>query len=236
MLNKPTPTILTFGWLGCQERHIRRIQSIYRNLNVDNSWMIQSPMSIIGVNTNTRDFERIRDNSIGKPVICHVFSLNGASSMIQSLADKNYEFFKDIDLRGIIWDSSPGTVYREMYHQAFAKAIFPRNKNLEKIASVVLDPLFDIFLVFSKSHEKKSQDMINSLYTNPPKCRQLVLGSNSDKIVLPHTTKLYVNTLQEKGINVKSKFWDDSAHVRMFIDHQEEYSKLVSDFVGSCVL
>lgn len=230
MLSK-SPAVIAFGWLGCKDYNLRKVGRIYAPENIEFKFMIQSPLSILNIKSDQKKFDEIYNYAKNKDVICHIFSLNGASSFIESLMRPDLTDFKpNLNIKGLIWDSAPGFAAEDTYHEAFAKSMFPKSPRKEKVTSALLNPFFKAFLHFSKKHNEESKEKYRLVYKNPFKLPQLVMGSKNDSILNWKDMKAYAEKACEAGSDVQTRFWNDSGHVSLYKDHFDEYQQLVLNF------
>lgn len=231
MLKGNKPIVFGFGWLGSRPYHMHSFEKIYNRLGLEFQSIIQSPLSVLNVTRDDKKFSRIYNSAKGRNCLCHIFSLNGASSFLSSLVKEDLSGFKEgVRVESIIWDSSPGTSPDFIYHKAFAKSIFPNSPILTGITSTILKPVFQLFLQRNEYHKHKTQEMIDHIYKHPFSVPQLVLGSKRDYIIRYEDMFRYVCNAQSQGIPIESHFWEDSDHVRLYHDHKDEYIEIVEKF------
>ena len=200
-------------------------------MGLDYKSMIQSYLSVLNITNDQKKFDAMYNAAKGRDTFCHIFSLNGASSFVSSLMKSDLSGFKEgINVKSIIWDSSPGTSPDFIYHKAFAKSIFPSSKVLSSVTSALLLPVFSVFLHNAKAHKAKAQSMIDHIFSHPFTMPQLVMGSKHDYIIRFEDMKRYVDAAKEAGVDIHTRFWDDSDHVRLYHDHKQEYISLVKEF------
>ncbi|EAX95591.1 hypothetical protein TVAG_370950 [Trichomonas vaginalis G3] len=231
MIASRKPLVLAFGWLGAKPYHMNSFKKIYNGIGLEYKSMVQSYMSILNLKDDHKKFEEMYEAAKNRDVLCHIFSLNGASSFLDSLMEPDCIHYKpNINVKAIVWDSSPGTSPKNIYHKAFAKSIFPKSPFLANALSAVLIPPFNLFLNLSKNHNARAQYKISSAYANPPTCPQLSLSSTKDYIIKHEDVVRYIENARKAGANVEAKFWEDSDHVMLYHDHKQEYIKIVQDF------
>ena len=229
MISKPL--VLTFGWLGSKERHMKQIEELYKDLNIEFKYLIQSHLSILGIKENKKKFIEIYEYSKNRNIFCHIFSLNGLSSISKSLLKEDLTFFSNLNIKGIIWDSSPGKISKNLYHKSFAKAIFPNNKILENVSSLLFQPSFYLFNNLFKKNNLNSLNKINLLYKKPFNYPQLIFASKNDQIISFNDINEYLNICKNKNIKINFKFWNDSGHIRLFKDYPIEYKEILNKFI-----
>lgn len=222
--------MFVFGWLGSKPRHVHAIAEIYRYMDVEVIPYIQRPSSLLNLKQDQKSFEKMYNQALNRPVLCHMFSMNGSSTFYKTFADEKMIVNPKIDLRAVIMDSTPGRVDRKLYHRAFSKAIFPKSRYMSALANIALTPIFDAFLMASKSHRKTTEATIQALYDNPVQVPTLMLGSERDELILHKHMLEYAERARQAGTEVQTRFWSDSGHVRLYKDHQNEYVALIQAF------
>lgn len=225
------PLVLAFGWLGAQNYHMNSFRKIYNGVGLEYKSMVQSYSSILNIRSDKKKFEEMYEAAKGRDLLCHIFSLNGASSFADSLMEPDCIHFRPgINVKGIVWDSSPGTSPKYIYHKAFAKSIFPRSPACASILSAALAPPFKLFLALSKSHNEAAKHKINTIYANPFTCPQLSLSSIRDYIIKHEDIVRYVENAKKAGADIEAKYWTDSDHVMLYHDHKAQYIQICQDF------
>ena len=63
---------------------------------------------------------------------------------------------------------------------------------------------------------------------------QLYLHSRRDTVAPPDWVSTIMKEQQDKGRKVTSHTWDDSQHLRLYLDHKEEYTNKVHTFLRTC--
>lgn len=232
MLNntQKKPAIFIFGWLGAKEYHMDRVKSFYEEIGIPAFSIIQSYKSILNISSNQQKINEFVNEAQDRPLIAHVFSLNGASAFLKCFTDETLKLKPAIQMKGLVLDSTPGHINRTLYHRAFSKALFPRSNILSSIANVVLAPGFDAFLLLARKHNKESERMIKHIYEHPFTCPQLIFSSEKDKLIRNQDVREYEMKAREAGAIVTSKYYTDSDHIKMYRDHRPEYKQLIQEF------
>lgn len=228
MLKKPA--VFVFGWLGAKMRHVNTVADFYKHMDVEVIPYVQQPASLLNIKQDEKAFKRMYEQALNRPVFCHMFSMNGSSTFYKTFADKYMRLKSGIDLKALIMDSTPGRIDRDLYHRAFSKAIFPKSKILSAATNIALTPVFDTFLFLSKSHRKETEMTVKALFNNPVKVPTLMLASKKDELIRFGHMMEYADRAKQAGVEVHTKFWSDSGHVRLYKDHPTEYVELVQSF------
>lgn len=237
MLKNTKPIVLAFGWLGSKQYNMDSFKKIYNSIGLEYKSMIQTYFSVLNISSDDKKFNEMHEAAKGRDTLCHIFSLNGAFSFLNSLMKKDLSGYKEgVNVKGVIWDSSPGHSPDDIYHTAFAKSVFPKSEKMSKMLSSILKPTFNVFLRHSKVHKERTNFMINHMFESPLTCPQLVLGSKKDYIIKYDDMKGYADSAKRAGADVKTRFWDDSDHVSLYHDHKQEYIGLVKDFAEKVLI
>lgn len=228
--NNKKPAVFIFGWLGAKEYHMDRVKSFYEEIGVPAFSIIQPFKSIINISNNQQKINEFVNEARNRPLIAHVFSLNGSSALLKCFADSSYQLKPEIQMNGLILDSAPGHVDRPLYRKAFSKALFPRSNTLSSISSVAMTPFVDIFLLFAKNHRKETDSMIKHIYDHPFTCPTLIFSSEKDQLIKNQDVREYEMKARAAGAIVSSKYYPDSDHIRIYRDHRAEYKQLIQEF------
>lgn len=229
MLSEKKPLIAIFGWLGAKPRHIAEIKSIYKGLPVETVAHVQKPLATLNIRSEKKVVDDIYRRSQGRPLLCHVFSLNGASALVKTFSE-NYKWRENVKFSGIIWDSTPCLPYPDTYRAAYSRAMFPHHKAMAKITESLLYLPFAAYQTLGRKHLKEFEQMLGMIENVPPLCPQLFLSSLKDDFVPTADVMYHADRIKEMGADVDMRVWDDSGHIRMFRDHPSEYNSLVLDF------
>jgi len=236
MLTQRRPGVFIFGWLGAKPYHLARVASFYDGLGVDCETFIQSHLSLLNIREQTTEMLKLYQKSLNRPVLMHVFSLNGGAVLFKTFADKNLAIKPEINLKALILDSTPGHVNTALYHRAFSQAIFPRSQTNAKIAQSVLKPLFHTFLFFARSHTKAATAYSEQFFAHPFRVPTLMLGSQQDELIPNRDMVEYAEKAARAGVDVRTRFWPDSGHIRLYREHRPEYIDLVREFTKQHLL
>ena len=227
---KSQPAVFIFGWLGAKPYHLSRVASFYNGLGLECIPYIQSPMSLLNVREDKTGFQKLYERAVDRPIMCHLFSMNGASVFYKAFAGPDLVLKPKLNLKALILDSTPGQLNRALYHRAFASALFPRSPPLAQLANFVLTPVFDAFLVGARSHRAESQRQIRALYKHPIQAPTQMFCSAKDKLIPFDHQLQYAECARKAGVSVTMRVWPDSGHIRMYREHRDEYSALCREF------
>jgi hypothetical protein len=222
--------------MGARPRHLSRLATIYDGLNVECEMFIQRPLSVLNVPEQTSEMAALYDRALNRPVLIHSISMNGASTVLKTFTDHNLNLKPEINLRGLILDSSPGHITPGTSHWAFGHAIFPKQPILARAAAVAIKPFFRLFLILRGQDLLSGTAVADRFYRDPIKVPTLMLGSEHDELVLWKDMCEYADVARKAGIDVQTRSWPDSGHVRLYRDHPTEYANLVREFTKKHLL
>lgn len=254
-ISQKKPAIFLFGWLGAKKYNMHKISKFYtENMNVDVFPYIQTPQSLLNMSRD-KGLDDLYERALGRPLIFHIFSLNGASAFYKSFAANNFKIEDindkkeedlskndlklilkpNLDIRGIIYDCTPGRVNRSLYHRAFSNAIFPKSHLLRQFISIALTPIFDTFLFFARKHRKISSLQLQSLYNDPLKYPSLLFTSLKDDLIPSKDVLEYADDVRKRGVPVQTCVFKDSTHVKGYHDHRDFYRRTITKFAKMCL-
>jgi pimeloyl-ACP methyl ester carboxylesterase len=229
------PAVFLLGWLGCKQRHLQHIARFYDGLGVDCVTFTENPISLLRFRSGKSATDALYQKALNRPVIFHSFSLTGASALVKAFAGTRLDFKPEIDVRGLILDSSPGHVNSALPIRGFATVAFPNSPKLAKLAQIVVGPLFNLVVNMSDSTDFGKR-VSAEIYAKPCTLPTLLLASEKDEIIPYKDIIEYGEAVAKAGGTVQTKIWPDSGHIRMSKDHPEEYKQLVRAFVQKNLL
>lgn len=254
-INQKKPAIFLFGWLGAKNYNLHKISKFYtETMDVDVFPFIQTPQSLLNM-TRDKGLDDLYQKALNRPLIFHIFSLNGASAFYKSFSATDFNIDNinnesgknlstndlklilkpNLDIRGLIFDCTPGRVNRSLYHRAFSNAISPKSYLLRKFVSIALTPVFDAFLFFARKHRKLSSLQLQTLYNDPLKYPSLLFTSLKDDLIPCKDVLEYANDVKKNGVTVQTCVFKDSTHVKGYHDHRDFYRRTITDFAKTCI-
>jgi hypothetical protein len=248
------PNVILFGWAGCHDRYLTKYSQIY----LDKSCSVvryTAPIEKIRSFSSYRNFalqfyEKVLDNDdTSSPIVFHVFSMNGCTLFVAlwDLLDTlpNGAAIKQ-RVKGIIFDSSPANVRPMQSANAVSFATLPPSQYSEIFRStykVILGFFFAshratvwIQSFFDSTAFEKNFAYFRMLKIMDLPKNQLYLYSNADDICSDHSIEDFIKNQQERGMNVHSQCWKESAHVQHLRAHPKEYAEICSKFLADSVI
>jgi acetyl esterase/lipase len=217
------------GWLGCKPRHLQKVARFYDNLDVDRELFIEDPLSLLHIRSQQAAMEAVYKKSLNRPLLIHGFSLTGASSLMKIFTERDMGFRRGLDVQGLIFDSMPGRLSANLHRHAFPKALFPNSRVGEIATKVVMTPIFDVLMNVTGTLQW-GERLTRLAFAQPWKRPTLLLGSERDNLIPNSELVAYGDAARRAGANVETRFWPDSGHIRVSLDHRDEYARLVREF------
>ncbi|UXI18887.1 forkhead box l1 [Sarcoptes scabiei] len=232
------PLILLFGWMLSKEQHL----NVYRKFWFERGWDVLScrtlPMHLLlpsrgGRRNAEKMFEFLVSRaSMYDEILVHAFSVGGYQlGEFACLLDERKSFDpkakKMLDsFKAILIDSC---VFAFDAPVGLSKAI-----TNHRIVQPLLEKTFSTFLnVTSPFTLKRYVRVSDYLFKNEINIPGLVLFSKNDPVSsIPLNMKLHDGWKSNNPLT-EYKCWDDSPHVLHYKNHQEEYTKVVDDFVAN---
>jgi hypothetical protein len=251
--NPGAPNVILFGWAGCHDKYLTKYSQIYLKKScsvVRYTAPIRKIRSFSSYRTFALEFyEKIPDNDDTSPIIFHVFSMNGCTLFV-ALWDLLDTVSNGADIKkrvkGIIFDSSPANVRAMQSAKAISFATLPPSQYSEIFRSTYRMILAGFFashraVVWIQSFFDSTAFETNYAYFRMLKImdlpkNQLYLYSNADDICSDHSIEDFLKIQHERGIHIRSKCWESSAHVQHLRAHPEEYTEICEKFLSDAVI
>ncbi|GMS99461.1 hypothetical protein PENTCL1PPCAC_21636 [Pristionchus entomophagus] len=238
--------VLILGWGGSDDKSVKKYADLYEKRGLDTIRFIAemkafSPQGLAGM----RDMDEIfpvLDQVQDQRLVMHIFSMNGAYSLVTLLHHKKYaDLFSRTD--GIIWDSCP--IYADF--MPFLKSYNQIMNNMHK-KQLESGSIADWGRVQARKAVALSQNVMEAarnwvhvktggnisevhpyfyLREHPqmPE-RHTLFYSEADVLCPAPTIRAFNQYLSEKrGKEVDAVYFTDSAHVKHFLVHPVEYNE-----------
>ncbi|XP_062513465.1 transmembrane protein 53-like [Corticium candelabrum] len=236
---KPKPLALLCGWAACSEAPLKKYSKIYQQLGWE-AHVFPGSIPLLwshllmysSVNWRMRNVAVKEDNQ-PRDVIMHLFS-SAPGFVLPCLLQAMSKHQTGLCLRGLVFDSSPTRISRDMIWVGARDRI-----ESARVNPVLLGPpvavTFAIDWLYNhlENTERRMHDVLSSpLVQSVP---HLYLYSKADAVVRPSHIEKWKNYQLSRGVAVSSHVWDDSQHNKHFRKYPKEYTKLVQDFALGCV-
>ena len=237
-----TPLAILLGWGNGHYKHLSKYSLLFEKHNFTTVCLTTSLLKLFTrpvsmANQCCADILRatseLTNQNKDRPVIVMTFS-NTGTAVFYSLVKHLHKDPSSLNLIGTIFDSCP----------------IPMNKNAIRASENGALAYFKSSSLFTKFMVKNITKVLSGivLYTNPVRkvflttlvestCPgpQLFLFSEADELVRWEDIEDFVKERQLRGVEVYSRRWKDSKHVRHLNTHSEEYEAEVDEFIHRCL-
>jgi len=242
------PLVILFGWAGCRDRYLSKYSAYYQNEGFSVA-RFTAPIAKIRSFSSYRKFafeiyEKILEQEPNRPIIFHVFSMNGCSlftalwDLLDSVPDGTEIKAR---VRGLIFDSSPANVLPWQAANAISVAMFSKSSVVPREAyRIALAGIFSVHraIVWLQSnfidstYEKHYAYFRLQKFTDLPK-KQLYLYSDADDICLSASIEQFQQVQRDRQASIQVQRYTDSDHCQHFRIYEENYKRLCLDFTNS---
>ena len=231
------PLAVIIGWGDSKMKKLEeRYSSFFENKNFttlltttsmfDNHMRYNSNLRKQAIAVKQEMMSLMRKNK-QRLVMLYIFS-SGTNLYSHLINEFNSSLHPGSNICGTIFDSCP---------------IFPRFKTLKNFRRALVDSgnpiLANIFalmafivLIKGPNDPIKLRNLVENASLPSP---QLLIFSKDDPITPYQDVFDFIEVRKSKGINVTYKMWENSKHVKHILCHQQEYQKLVENFVDKCI-
>ncbi|KAM9844488.1 transmembrane protein 53 [Aulostomus maculatus] len=242
------PVVILLGWGGCKDKHLSKYSSIYNEQGCV-TIRYTAPLKTVFISESfgykelrgiaLKLLEILYDYEVeNSPIFFHVFS-NGGFMLYRYIAEllHNDRQFSSLCVIGAVVDSSPGSGNVLGALRALTATLGPR---ISPVLKYVLLALFavTVFLLrvvlypLTKYIHKNHYDAVCEM---PPSWPHFFMYSRADQVIRHRDIKLFVETLQLKGVPVDSHDFVSSAHVSHLRDFPEQYTHKCRNFLIACM-
>ena len=164
-------------------------------------------------------------------LVMHIFSGGGYTvfpKLVEEIANPNGLLNTKIKPGCIIFDSGP-TLFSKKSGMQAAKLLYKQGgfNYLTYTASRLIGGTVNAFI-----GSRKRSELTNALQSPLLAVPQLYLYSTADSVCRSAWVESVMRDQRGKGRETESFRWEDSEHVRHFIQHPEEYENQVVQFLG----
>lgn len=235
------PLVVLLGWGNGPMKQLRKYSKLFEAKDFTcvcvTSTMINS---IVRFDTAGRKDSNIMKNAVlnltsknkDRPIIFHTFSNGGLVLLYYFIKGLDGKSYPSKNIKGTIFDSCP-TVPRKDTTEVVAKELTVNISN--GMIKNAVGSFIKAFIYFLLATKKEMGEFVPILESSKLENSQLVLFSKAD-VYAPYKDILkYIEAREKKGVDITYKLWDDSAHVAHMKTNEEEYVKLVEEFVDKCL-
>lgn len=259
------PVVVLLGWAGCKDKYLAKYSQIYEAQGLitlryitPNKYLFwrHREMSVIGERLVQLLAELTLDQH---PIVMHVFS-NGGSCCYQhfSRALENSKPPTPLAIKGTIFDSTPGCRRIIPLFKAVS-AMFGGNgrhwlftHSISLLITVYVTVWWvcewawarcGIFTWLSKNNSQAaaqqdsgtSSDIIQYLKTERNRWPQHCIYSKADDLIPYHDIESFMAARRAVGVDVTGVRFEDSPHVKHYIEHRDAYVQSVHQFLSKCL-
>lgn len=236
---KPKPVVFLCGWAASTELRLRKYAIIYRQLGWEchvfpgsipllwSTWLMYS-------STKRRLQKVTAESDERRDAVIHLFS-SSPGFILPWLLRAIAKHPLKLDLKGLVFDSSPTKISRDMIWLGAQDRV-----ESGRINPLLLGPPVAITLVIDwlynhlANAEKRMQTVLSSACVQA--VPHLYLYSKTDTVVPPSYIEKWIKYQGEQGVMVRSHVWEDSQHNKHFRKYPKEYMRVVHSFASKCVM
>jgi hypothetical protein len=244
------PVILLFGWAGSRDSHLKKYQSIYKNMGYHTIRFSPSDLLTFFQPSKHKPYayellNLMKDNVSNNQILIHMFSNACLFIIYQYILDEikdgkneKYNFFRQ-NHNGFIIDSAIGsTAASHRLLGGVASLLqnqikFTPTRYLIASALVTTWKVYDI--LYQDNYFAKAFD--TALHDNRP-VPTLNLYSTEDKLICPEKIAKFFETRKKiyPDMYLKTVVYNDAEHVLLYAKHPEDYLKHIVEHLKYCKL
>ncbi|KAF5290052.1 hypothetical protein FQA39_LY14833 [Lamprigera yunnana] len=235
---KKTPIAILFGWAGCKDKHLCKYSQIYESEGFI-TLRYSAPLKFVLWQQyrlkpiGERLAQLLQDmNFENHPILIHCFSNGGATILYNFLVALRG---KPFDLKGVIFDSSPGQHRILNLYRAIATIIGGNllyNFSLSLLITLVVVILWQAKII--KCYFTNDNDQSNSLqylHTESNKCPQYFIYSKADKLIYYKDVEEFMRVRKNMGVDVTYLKLEESPHLKHYMFYKKEYLDGINNFL-----
>lgn len=241
--SEPKSRAVIFGWVGCQDKHLMKYAQLIQNLGVDEVWRTTAKTVDVFLRpTNLRAlfqeafFEMKKQPHI--PTYFYYFSNGGAfvHDQFVSLRQENKDYYNELKIAGIIFDSCPAYMYSNAGARALSESI--RNFIVRKItfgfAYMALVTLTYLYYALSGFKRFRPSEFFQNLLQDDIQAPVLYIYSSDDQLTDCYQLS---QLIQKRKLAALVPYIDElyitkpSVHVGHFVKHSDLYTSTLKSFI-----
>jgi hypothetical protein len=235
--------VFLLGWADAPLKYVQKYASIYPDntrvvvLLSEFKHFVYTKHALVQQMSPAIEWLQEQQDNAGHPLplVMHLFS-NGGALLLSSLELAAQRAGVQLDIQGIVCDSAPSE--GRLVEGVKVGTMWVRNPVLRHLLSLLVAAVLVAFRLGAMVRgELSTFEWIWSTLSNPKrKCTRLMLYSEADAMVGPAGVEKFVAAARQGGVDVVTKRWPDSAHVRHFLEHPEEYRSLIHHHILNPIL
>jgi hypothetical protein len=245
------PVILLFGWAGARDSHLKKYQSIYKNLGYHTIRFSPSDKLTFIQTSKQKPYayellDLMKDKVSKNQMLIHMFSNAGLFILYQHILNEindnrneKYNFFRK-NHKGFIIDSAIGSLVAP--HKLLSGVAgllqsqikFSPLRYLIAAYLVVYWQVYDYLYKDSHYFAKAFNTALHDNITVPT----LNFYSTEDKLISPEKIAKFFETRKKlyPDMHLKTVVYNDAEHVLLYAKHPEDYLKHILDHLNYCRL
>lgn len=257
------PLVILIGWLGAKKRHFSKYVELWQRMGhktfgyqPPTHSIVLPPIGSARAAEFIRDVQSFQSLHLNQPVIYHIFSNAGflflgtvlraiaaadalprspSQQLTRNACSPQHDMLQPV--KGLILDSAPCRLTPSISARGFTAAVLSKpaesiqvqHPHLVSAAQLLFTP------VLSSPPIANRQDQIWQAWNNTaPLCPQLYLYSSADALIPLSAVQQFQEMQKQRGVQVYSKMWTDSAHCEHYRIHPDEYVSQLERFVETC--
>ncbi|XP_015122912.1 transmembrane protein 53 [Diachasma alloeum] len=239
------PVVILLGWAGCQDKYLAKYSAIYEERScitmrctapVEFLLWRRDKIPVIGRQLLQVIFDRSLDQH---PIFFHVFS-NGGAILYQQISRTMQEMRNQINVKGVIFDSSPGERRVSSLFRA-ASAIVGGHPVTNLPMSLFITIFLSVFWLYeiltrAWGRGKRASTNPFELTEEPHSWPQLFLYSNADTLIPAIDVEKFGSRRAERGVRVQLVLFTDAPHVKLYAVYPDVYVNTVCTFIHECIM
>ena len=227
--------VMMVGWVESRHSVLSKYAALYTELGLPCVAVAPSAPYVwytaLG-NSATQNVLHLLDHAFKSPtdLLLHIFSGGGSVVFPQLLHEhsKPNGLYSKLTPTGVVFDSGPVRFSRKS-GLAASKLLYQQgglNLLTYSLANVV--GILTDLTIGSKKRSELQESLDHPTFLQLP---QLYLFSDRDSVCSAKLVQEVMEGQKVKGREVWSHCWDDTEHVKHFVQHPEEYGKKIMDFM-----
>ena len=233
------------GWAGSKPKVMAKYASLYTDMGVP-SIALAPTMPDVWFNKEGNKLsesvlstlESLSNSSTSESplsLILHIFSAGGYvvfPKLLDSLSNPDSILRTSVIPKCAIFDSGPTDF---TYHSGFAASKLLLSQGAFNMLSYSIANTIGVLTNFFGGNQKRAT-LRSTLDSDLLELPQLYLHSSNDSVATYEWVSNIIQEQKEKGRQVSSHCWEETEHLRLYLEHKDEYTRCVEGFLKECQL
>ncbi len=242
----PPALTLLVGWMASREKVIGKYTSVYTQLGIPCLALAPNEQNVLFTSSGNSLCEAALDTLVEikgaqtdtrspLPLIIHMFSGAGYAifpKLLETWSQPNSILKHHVVPKCIIFDSGPTQFAIKPGVEAANLMYKQGGFNLFTYTLVVMMGI-STSILFGSQKQQLLQSALESELLNLP---QLYLHSRQDTVASFEWLRGIMEGQREKGRSVYNHAWEQTEHLKLYLDHKEEYTQHIHSFLRLCKL